>query len=71
MSVDDLAACLDDSDVVVCDVRWYLTDPYRGRREYDDAHVPGAVFVDLHNDSPAASAVAVIRCPPRTSSLPT
>ncbi len=50
MSVEDLAACLDDSDVVVCDVRWYLNDPYRGRREYDDAHVPGAAFVDLHND---------------------
>src|SRR4029453_11771723 len=50
MSVDDLAACLDDSDVVVCDVRWYLNDPYRGRREDDDSHVPGAVFVDLHND---------------------
>ena len=50
MSVEDLAACLDDSDVVVCDVRWYLNDPYRGRREYDDAHVPGATFVDLHND---------------------
>ena len=31
-------------------MRWYLTDPYRGRREYDDAHVPGATFVDLHND---------------------
>ena len=50
ISVDELAACLDEPGVVVCDVRWYLTDPYRGRREYDDAHVPGAVFVDLHTE---------------------
>jgi thiosulfate/3-mercaptopyruvate sulfurtransferase len=36
--------------LVVCDVRWYLTDPYRGQREYDDSHIPGAVFVDLHTE---------------------
>jgi thiosulfate/3-mercaptopyruvate sulfurtransferase len=50
ISVDELAGRLDEPDVVVCDVRWYLTDTYRGRREYDIAHVPGAVFVDLHSD---------------------
>jgi thiosulfate/3-mercaptopyruvate sulfurtransferase len=50
ISVDELAGRLDEAAVVVCDVRWYLTDPYRGRREYDIAHVPGAVFVDLHAD---------------------
>jgi thiosulfate/3-mercaptopyruvate sulfurtransferase len=48
ISVDELAGRLDEPSVVVCDVRWYLTDPYRGEREYDEAHVPGAVFVDLH-----------------------
>ncbi len=48
MSVDELADRLDEPGVVVCDVRWYLTDPTRGRSEYDEAHVPGAVFVDLH-----------------------
>jgi thiosulfate/3-mercaptopyruvate sulfurtransferase len=41
---------LDRRDVAVCDVRWYLTEPERGRREYDAGHVPGAVFVDLHHD---------------------
>ena len=50
ISVDELAGRLDEPGVVVCDVRWYLTDPYRGRREYDEAHVPGAVFVDLHTE---------------------
>ena len=38
------------TDVVVCDVRWYLTDPAQGRRDYDSAHLPGAVFVDLHSE---------------------
>jgi thiosulfate/3-mercaptopyruvate sulfurtransferase len=50
MSVDELAGRLDEPGIVVCDVRWYLTDPYRGRREYDVAHIPGAVFVDLHTE---------------------
>jgi thiosulfate/3-mercaptopyruvate sulfurtransferase len=48
ISADELAARIGEPGLVVCDVRWYLTDPYRGRREYDEAHVPGAVFVDLH-----------------------
>jgi len=50
MSADELAGRLDEPGIVVCDVRWYLTDPYRGRREYDVAHIPGAVFVDLHTE---------------------
>ncbi len=50
MSADQLQALLGRPDIVVCDVRWYLTDPDRGRREYDAGHVPGAVFVDLHHD---------------------
>lgn len=50
ISVDDLAARLGDPDVVVCDVRFYLTDHHQGRREYDAGHLPGAVFVDLHHD---------------------
>lgn len=35
------------SDVRICDVRWYLADPLQGKREYAEAHIPGAVFVDL------------------------
>jgi thiosulfate/3-mercaptopyruvate sulfurtransferase len=41
---------LGDPDLVICDVRWYLADPARGRREYDAGHVAGAAFVDLHGD---------------------
>jgi thiosulfate/3-mercaptopyruvate sulfurtransferase len=50
ISVGELAARLDEPRIVVCDVRWYLTDPYRGRREYEAAHIPGAVFVDLQSE---------------------
>ncbi len=35
------------ADARICDVRWYLADPMQGRREYAEAHIPGAVFVDL------------------------
>ena len=41
-----LAAHLDDPDVLVADVRWYL-DGCSGRDAYDAGHLPGAVFVDL------------------------
>jgi thiosulfate/3-mercaptopyruvate sulfurtransferase len=49
VSVEDLSAML-GTGAVVCDVRWYLTDPARGRREYETAHIPGAVFIDLHSE---------------------
>lgn len=47
ISVDALASRLDDPDLRICDVRWYLADPAQGRREYGEGHLPGAVFVDL------------------------
>ena len=50
VSVADLAAQLSDPHVLVCDVRYYLDDHDRGRREFDEAHIPGAVFVDLQHD---------------------
>ncbi len=37
------------SDVVVCDVRWYL-DGRSGRGAYDAGHIPSAHFVDLDID---------------------
>lgn len=50
IGVDELAELLGAPATAVCDVRWYLGDPGRGRREYDEGHVPGAVFVDLAAD---------------------
>ncbi len=34
----------------ICDVRWWLTDPGKGRRDYDAAHLPGAIFIDADTD---------------------
>lgn len=50
VSAGELAARLGEGSLVVCDVRYYLDDHGRGRREYDAGHVPGAVFVDLPTD---------------------
>jgi len=50
ISVSELAEQIDDPDLVVCDVRFYLADHEQGRREYDTAHLPGARFVDLHTE---------------------
>jgi thiosulfate/3-mercaptopyruvate sulfurtransferase len=45
-----LAARLPSDEVRVVDVRWYLGDSGRGRREYEVGHIPGAVFMDLDAD---------------------
>lgn len=50
ISVSELAARIDEPDVVVCDVRFHLADHDQGRREYAAGHLPGAVFVDLHTE---------------------
>lgn len=46
----ELSAILARRDLRIFDVRWYLADPTAGRTEYRDAHIPGAVFVDLETD---------------------
>ncbi len=50
ISVDELADRIDEPDLVICDVRFYLADHDQGRREYDLAHLPNARFVDLHTE---------------------
>lgn len=47
VSAADLLAHLEDPGLRLLDVRWWLTDPDRGRRDYDQAHLPGAIWVDL------------------------
>jgi len=47
---DALAARLDDPRLRLLDVRWWLTDLPRGRRDYLAGHLPGAVWVDLDTD---------------------
>ena len=46
----DLAAHLDDPNWVVVDCRFFLNHPELGRKQYLDAHIPGAVYADLDHD---------------------
>lgn len=48
ISVEELEKVRDE--VVLCDIRWDLTDPNKGRATYEHGHIPGAVFVDLDAD---------------------
>lgn len=50
ISPESLAERLSDPDLRIADVRWFLGEPERGRREYAAGHIPGAVFVDLDKD---------------------
>jgi thiosulfate/3-mercaptopyruvate sulfurtransferase len=50
ISVDDLAARLNDPQLRIVDVRWYLNRPGQGRQAYEAGHIPGAIFLDLDED---------------------
>jgi thiosulfate/3-mercaptopyruvate sulfurtransferase len=50
ISARELAARLDDPDLRIADVRWYLGQPGAGRRAYEAGHIPGAMFMDLDID---------------------
>lgn len=48
IGTEELSRRLDE--VVICDIRWSLTDPSHGVNAYESGHIPGAVFVDLDRD---------------------
>jgi len=50
VSVDDLAARLNDAAWIVCDCRHDLADTEAGRRANRESHIPGARFVHLDED---------------------
>src|ERR1043165_1518907 len=50
VSCEGLAQRLDDPGVRVVDVRWYLVDKDKGRSDYLEGHIPGAVFLDVDTD---------------------
>lgn len=50
VSPDWLSWHMGEPDLRLADVRWYLGEPERGRQAYRQAHVPGAVYVDLETD---------------------
>ena len=47
ISATELSAHLDDPDLRIADVRWSLAAPAAGRAAYGEAHLPGALFIDL------------------------
>jgi len=51
----ELSLRMPDPSVRLADVRWFLGDAARGRHEYEAAHLPGAIFVDLDTDLSATS----------------
>jgi len=50
ISTTELARHLDEPDWAILDCRFTLTDPPRGRRDYLQAHIPGAVYAHLDED---------------------
>ena len=50
ISPEALQDRLGDPNLRIADVRWWLDDRAKGRRDYDEGHLPGAVFVDLDAD---------------------
>ena len=50
ISPEALQGRLGDPNLRIADVRWWLSDRAKGRRDYAEGHLPGAVFVDLDAD---------------------
>jgi thiosulfate/3-mercaptopyruvate sulfurtransferase len=50
ITASELLERIDDPDLVVVDCRWYLTEPEKGRSQYLDGHIPGAVYASLDTD---------------------
>jgi thiosulfate/3-mercaptopyruvate sulfurtransferase len=50
ISAAELNQHLGQPDWAVVDCRFTLTDPARGRRDYESAHIPGAVYAHLDED---------------------
>jgi thiosulfate/3-mercaptopyruvate sulfurtransferase len=50
VSAEELLERSADARLRIADVRWFLGEPQRGRAEFEQAHIPGAIFVDLDAD---------------------
>jgi thiosulfate/3-mercaptopyruvate sulfurtransferase len=50
ISAAELNQHLGQPDWAVVDCRFTLTDPARGRRDYESAHIPGAVYAHVDED---------------------
>lgn len=47
---ENLAAELDNPDWLICDCRYDLMDKSAGKKAYLESHIPGAVYLDVHDD---------------------
>ncbi|MDJ0555384.1 MAG: sulfurtransferase [Microcoleaceae cyanobacterium MO_207.B10] len=56
VSLQWLAENLHDSNLIIIDCRFSLTDPELGKKQYLQGHIPGAFYLDLNRDlsSPVA-----------------
>lgn len=50
IDIDSLLDGYQNPDWLIFDVRYDLADKDAGRKAYAEAHIPGAVYVDLHDD---------------------
>lgn len=50
ISTTELVKHLNDPDWAILDCRFTLADPERGRRDYAERHIPGAVYAHLDED---------------------
>ncbi|MCC5970438.1 MAG: 3-mercaptopyruvate sulfurtransferase [Pararhodobacter sp.] len=65
VSTDWLAAHLNNPDLRVLDGSWYMPDSGRdARAEYDAAHIPGARYFDIDDNSDQRSALPHMAPPP-------
>ena len=56
ITVRELLKKLNDPGWLVVDCRFYLAEPGKGRQEYREAHIPGAVYAHLDEDLTAPDA---------------
>ncbi len=50
IDVQRLSERINDSNVVVIDTRFSLSEPELGQRQYQSGHIPGAYYLDLNKD---------------------
>ncbi|NIV18155.1 MAG: sulfurtransferase [Woeseiaceae bacterium] len=55
ISAEELQQSLGRTGLSIVDCRFSLLDPAAGRRQYDESHIPGAVYADLERDLSGAA----------------
>ena len=50
ISAEDLKQLLADEQLVIIDCRFDLMNPEAGRQQYQQSHIPGALFADINSD---------------------